>query len=224
MNWHCWKFFSAAMLYFGTVDVSTTAPKKFYSTMPLLITLRHCWTISCFPAAILYFGMLMASTTVRKQRLFISQFLMIIGTVEQWFSFFFCGGSVVLRHCCSIQCRKECYTTTPIFAKFYTADHFINFRRQKLRRFWWLVQQCQKHAIQQCQLLMASTTVRKQRLFISANSWWKLALLKMLFFCGGSVVLRHCWELVQLAEKNGSTTTIFAKFLALLINLFQAAM
>ena len=69
-------------------------------------------------------------------------------------------------------------------------------------------------------LLMASTTVRKQRLFISASSWLLLALLKMVFFCGGSVVLRHCWELVYQCRKDCySTMPNFDNFSALL-NIF----
>ena len=67
-------------------------------------------------------------------------------------------------------------------------------------------------------LLMASTTVPKQRLFISANSWSLWALLKMVFFCGGSVVLRHCWELVhQCRKKCFSTMPTFDSFSALQI-------
>ena len=65
---------------------------------------------------------------------------------------------------------------------------------------------------------MASTTVRKQSLLISANSWSLLALLKMVFFCGGSVVLRHCWELVNQCRKECySTIPTFDNFSALLI-------
>ena len=118
----------------------------------------------------------------------------------------FCGGSVVPRHCWELvhQCRKECYSTTPTFEKFLALLIILLILTGNvvLRRFWWLVHQCQKNAIQQCQLLMASTTVRKQRLFISANSWSLLALLKMVCFCGGSVVPRHCWELVHQCRKN----------------------
>ena len=51
-------------------------------------------------------------------------------------------------------------------------------------------------------LLMASNTVPIQRLFISANFWWFLALLKVLLFFGGNVVFRHCWALVQQRRKE----------------------
>ena len=69
-------------------------------------------------------------------------------------------------------------------------------------------------------LVVVGTTVPKQRLFISANSWWLLALLEMVFFCEGSVVLRHCWELVHQCRKDCySTMPTFDNFLALL-NIF----
>ena len=67
---------------------------------------------------------------------------------------------------------------------------------------------------------MASTTVRKQRLFISANSWWLFALLKLVFFCGGSVVLRHYWELVHQCRKECHSTMLTFENFSALLNMF----
>ena len=73
------------------------------------------------------------------------------------------------------------------FGKFWALLNFIFFLRRQ--RFF-------------TALLMASNTVPIQRLFISANFWWFLALLKVLLFFGGNVVFRHCWALVQQRRKE----------------------
>ena len=144
---------------------------------------------------------------------------------------FFCGGSVVLRHCWELvhHCRKECYSTMPNFDNFLALLIILLFSGGNvvLWRGWWLVHQCRKNAIQQGQLLMligtaqfflfpasklylalvvVGTTVPKQKLFISANFWWLLAQLKNVLFFGGNVVLRHCWGLVQQRRKKSCST------------------
>ena len=164
---------------------------------------------------------------------------MIIGTVESCFIFW--------RQCCT-SALLSISTTAPKRFLFKNANFwwfqalfnlFVLFRKQycasaqlrgtivpkklfnnanvwcfsALLSFFVFRRQCCTSAF-----LMASTTARKQRLFISANSWSLLALLKMVFFCGGSVVLRHCWELVHQCRKECySTLPTFDNFSALLI-------
>ena len=121
---------------------------------------------------------------------------------------FFCGGSVVLRHCWELvhQCRKECYSTMPTFDNFFgTADQFIIFRQQcstsallmastsvpkkcystmpTFDDFWALLNFFYFPASRlYSALLMAGTTVPKQRFFISVKVWWLVALLEIVFF------------------------------------------
>ena len=180
----------------------------------------------------------MASTTVRKQRFFISanswSLLALLKMV------YFCGGSVVPRHCWELvhQCRKECYSTMPTFDNFLALLIILLFAGGNvvLRRCWWLVHQCRKNTIQQCQLLMifvhcfyffyfpasrlysalliAGTTVPKQRFFISVKVWWLVALLKIVFFrrqCCNSALLR---VLHQCRKECYSTMPIFNNFSA----------
>ena len=82
---------------------------------------------------------------------------------------------------------KKSYSTVPIFDAFRHCLAFFVFRRQ-----------CCTSA-----LLMASTTVPKQRLFITANFWCLLAQLKVVLFFGGKGVLGRCWWLVLQCRYNG---------------------
>ena len=81
---------------------------------------------------------------------------------------------------------KKCYSTMPIFDDFWALLNFFYFPASRLH----------------LALVVVATTVPKQRLFISANFWLLLALLKILLFFGGNVVLRHCWALVQQRRKE----------------------
>ena len=149
-------------------------------------------------------ALLRLSTTAPKRMLFNSANLICDDFQHCLTIFFFFGDRIVLQHCWGYNSAKKNCSTVPIFDAFRHCWAFFVFR--------W---QCCTST-----LLMASTTVRKQRLFISANSWWLLAQLKMFFFCGGSVLLRHCWELVHQCRKDCySTMPTFENLSALLINL-----
>ena len=163
---------------------------------------------------------------------------MIIGTVESCFIFWRqCCTSALLR--VSTTASKKCCSTVPTFDDFrhcltifFFSDAVLCFSTVEgynsakkicstgpifdaFRHCWVFFvfgRQCYTSA-----LLMASTTLRKQRLFISANFWWLLAQLKVVLFFGDNGVLRHCWELVHQCWKECySTMQIFENFLALL--------
>ena len=147
--------FSEAVLCFSTVEGYKIAKEKLFNKAKV-------W---CFSSLLNFFefrrqcctsALLMASTTVRKQRLFISanswSLLALLKMV------FFCGGSVLLGHCWELlhQCRKECYSTIPIFDNFSALLIILLFSGGNvvLRHCWWLVHLCRKNAIQHCQILM----------------------------------------------------------------------
>ena len=173
--------------------------------MPIFDAFRHCWAFFVFRWQCCTSALLMASTTVRKQRLFISanSWCLVALLKIVFFRRQSCNSALLrVLH----QCRKDCYSTMPTFNNFSALLIILLFAGGNvvLRRCWWLVHQCRKNAFQQCQLLMifvhcfyffyfpesrlysallmAGSTVPKQRFFISVKIWWLVALLKIVFF------------------------------------------